>query len=213
MIRLLFAFFALIALSCAANAQDQQQQRMIECNRSAGSLAGDERKAFMLDCLRTPTIATTQQVKKETPSAPETTRPKDAPPLTASWFEFKNSNYAEDQKLVASVEKMKWWDACTAWGREARSGKSPRREAVLNAYLKSQRMLSLVDGMHVMDRSIEIGMTECGVFASRGIPERANHTTTAQGTTSQLVYSSPRLYVYTEESPEYAVKVVRSYQH
>lgn len=91
--------------------------------------------------------------------------------------------------------------------------KVARPEAALRLYAASERMLSPVELAHVMDKSIEVGMTECGVFAARGMPNAANHTTTSAGTSLQLVYSGSRLYVYTEESRLFSVKVVRSFQH
>ncbi len=52
----------------AAHAQDAkpnpQQSKMATCNKDAGDKKGDERKAFMSDCLKAkPAAATTQQDK------------------------------------------------------------------------------------------------------------------------------------------------------
>ena len=130
------------------------------------------------------------------------------------WKQLSASSEPKTAKVVREIRSMKWWDACVAWGRLYRSNKDPTKEHVLLGYLSSERMLNSLDLGHVGDRSIEIGMTECGVFASRGIPDVANHTTTGVGTRTQLVYRASRTYVYTEPlSPQYSVNVVRSYQH
>lgn len=134
-------------------------------------------------------------------------------PIPATWADFGKSSYPEDKKLFAEIPRMKWWDACIAWGRESRSGKNQRREEALQAFLTSERMLNTSDRSHVLDRSVDVGMTECGVFAALGLPAAANHTTTARGTSSQLVFRGRRMYVYTEERPQYSVKIVRAIQH
>jgi hypothetical protein len=201
--RLLVATVAL-AIAGAASAQNAAQQRMMACNEAAGFRAGAERKAFMLDCLK-------KSAPKPKPAAKPA--PEDIASIPSDWAHFRVSENPSDKELVAAIPKMKWWDACAAWGKEERAPKPGRREAALRAYLRDERLLGDKDFAHVLDRSVDIGMTECGVFASRGLPDSANHTTTSRGTSSQLVYSSSRLYVYTEESPEFPVKVVRSYQH
>ncbi|HSW17457.1 MAG TPA: PsiF family protein [Ramlibacter sp.] len=52
----------------AAHAQDAkkptaQQSKMGVCNKEAGEKKGDERKAFMSECLKNKPVATTQQDK------------------------------------------------------------------------------------------------------------------------------------------------------
>ena len=50
----------------AAHAQDArtpQQNKMAQCNKDAGDKKGDERKAFMSQCLKAKPVATTQQDK------------------------------------------------------------------------------------------------------------------------------------------------------
>ncbi len=129
------------------------------------------------------------------------------------WKTFRASPDTATKRLVAEIEKMKWWDACIAFGRELRSGKSSKREEALLSYLTSERMLTSTDRGLASDRSIAVGQTECGVYASLGLPSTVNHTTRASGTRSQLVYRDRKLYIYTEPHPASAVNVVRSYQH
>lgn len=70
-------YLPLLALGCAlgfgtAHAQDTkppanpQQSRMAQCNKDAGARKGDERKAYMSDCLKAKPTATTQQDKMKT---------------------------------------------------------------------------------------------------------------------------------------------------
>lgn len=109
------------------------------------------------------------------------------------------------------IRKMQWWKACVAWGVAIRKSSDSPRSRMLLDYLSSQHMISGKDLAHVNDRTLDIGMTECGMFASRGLPEQANHTTTAAGTSTQYVY--PGRYVYTEPDHEYSVGVIRAIQH
>jgi hypothetical protein len=120
---------------------------------------------------------------------------------------------AADRKAYAKIQEMKWWDACVAWGRETRKPNNDARASLYVRYLKGERMLSPTDLGHVNDKSVDIGMTECGMFASKGMPEAANHTTTAAGTSTQYVYAGRRMYIYVAPSREYSVGVVRSIQH
>ncbi len=51
------------SLAPAALAAGAQQNKMKECNASAGEKKGDERKAFMKECLSAKPAKTTQQEK------------------------------------------------------------------------------------------------------------------------------------------------------
>ncbi|MBX3626183.1 MAG: phosphate starvation-inducible protein PsiF [Rhizobacter sp.] len=54
----------------AASAPTKQQNKMVSCNKEAGDKKGDERKAFMSDCLKKEKDAkTAQQNKMKTCSA------------------------------------------------------------------------------------------------------------------------------------------------
>jgi hypothetical protein len=141
-----------------------------------------------------------------------TGQPIDESTLT-SWRDFKYSTDKRLTSLATAVERMKWPDACIAYGKEYRSGKSSLRETALLRYLESEHLILPKDRGHIGDRSIGIGMTECGVLASIGLPDVVNNSTTARGTDGQLVYSSRRLYVYTEQSPLSRSRIVRSFQH
>ena len=68
----LFSLLALgLAISCgaahAADAPTTQQSKMGTCNKEAGDKKGDERKAFMKECLSAkPAASATQQSKMKT---------------------------------------------------------------------------------------------------------------------------------------------------
>lgn len=53
----------------AADAPATQQSRMGTCNKEAGEKKGDERKAFMKECLSAKSAAPTQQTKMKTCNA------------------------------------------------------------------------------------------------------------------------------------------------
>ena len=54
----------------AASAPSKQQNKMVSCNKEAGDMKGDERKAFMSNCLKKENDAkTAQQNKMKTCSA------------------------------------------------------------------------------------------------------------------------------------------------
>jgi len=141
-----------------------------------------------------------------------TAQPIDQTALT-SWRDFK---YASDKRLTTlaeSIERMKWSDACIAYGKEFRSGKSTLREVALLRYLEAEHLTLPKDRGHIGDRSVGIGMTEGGVLASLGLPTTVNNSTTGYGSSGQLVYESRRLYVYTEETQLSRSRIVRSFQH
>ena len=72
------AVIAPVFLSPAAVAQTAQQSKMTSCNKDAADKKGDERKAFMKDCLSNKPAAeaapkmTTQQEKMKTCNADAT---------------------------------------------------------------------------------------------------------------------------------------------
>lgn len=107
---------------------------------------------------------------------------------------------------------MKWWDACAAWGREFRTGKNTTFEAALLDRLNAAKLINSLDRAHVGDRSVVVGMTECGVFAAKGRPQSLNQTTYAFGRRAQYVYGN-RLYVYVDDMNNASVGVVTAIQH
>lgn len=100
-----------------------------------------------------------------------------------------------------------------AWGRESRSGKLTRRKAGLTAYLINENYINGIDIGSVTDQLPSVGQTTCGVFAILGQPDRANQTTTAARLSTQLVYRSRGVYVYTEARPDDGNGIVRAIQH
>lgn len=132
--------------------------------------------------------------------------------IPTTWPEFKNSSHPEDKRLVASIAKMKWYDACRAWGQERRS-KTPqngRRSRALLEFVSSENLINGIDLMYVAKRQVDLGMTACGVIASLGLPNAWNSTKTVWGTNAQMVYRDRGLYVYTEGSD--ANGIVRTIQ-
>jgi hypothetical protein len=119
-----------------------------------------------------------------------------------------------DARAYAAMAKTGWWDVCIEWGREYRKASDSKRTKLLTWYLTSERMLSSQDYAHVNDRTVDIGMTECGLFATKGAPSSANSTRTASGRRTQYVYSGSRNYIYTEPSPalDFSVGVVTAIQ-
>ena len=129
------------------------------------------------------------------------------------WGTFAVSRTAADKNLVASISKMTWSDACIAWGQAERTAGTSRRTEALFAYLLHEDLLNSKDRGHVHDRTIDIGMTFCGVLAARGRPNAVNQTTTSMGTDAQIVYRDARLYVYTRPSPDSRTGLVTAVQH
>jgi len=63
-------FFAVSAHAADAPAKNSQQSKMATCNADAKDMKGDERKAFMKECLSAkPAKAPTQQEKMKTCNA------------------------------------------------------------------------------------------------------------------------------------------------
>jgi hypothetical protein len=88
--------------------------------------------------------------------------------------------------------------ACKEWGQVYRLNTTPEREAALRAHIKKTQGLTVMDITHASDRSVAVGMTLCGVLASKGNPDTINLTTTASGTSTRMIYRDDRMYVYTE---------------
>jgi hypothetical protein len=78
--------------------------------------------------------------------------------------------------------------------------------------LESNQALNEVDVKSGLLDGVVVGMTTCGVFAVLGKPDDVNATTTAHGTSVQLIYRSRRMYVYTEGRPNYGNGIVRAIQ-
>jgi len=67
---LALSFGAAQAADAPAKAPTAQQNKMGQCNKDAGDKKGDERKAFMSECLKAkPAAAMTQQDKMKTCNA------------------------------------------------------------------------------------------------------------------------------------------------
>lgn len=118
----------------------------------------------------------------------------------SNWNEFKASKHKEDVALVAKITKSNWWTVCEKFGRLRRTGKETREFVAYREFMIDDKLINGKDLMHISSREVAIGMTACGVFASIGLPERSNRTTTAVSTRQQLVFQKPHRYVYVEDS-------------
>ena len=118
-------------------------------------------------------------------------------PIPRSWTDFLRSS--ADEEVVVSILEMNPWEVCRAWGVEQRERTAARKTAAMREFLLHRGLITRRDISMVPERQFGIGMSQCGLFASLGYPKRANRTTTAEGTTSQLVYRDGRLVFYTDE--------------
>lgn len=139
--------------------------------------------------------------------APEKSEP-------STWQEFNENKDNKDPAILLKISKTKWWHLCDRYGKLRRAKAKTREFYAVKIHLLTDNMLSGIDLMHIPEKTIEIGMTQCGVFASLGQPSRVNNTTNSRGTSSQLVYEHGNYpYVYTEEMPGYQTQAVRSFRH
>jgi Zn ribbon nucleic-acid-binding protein len=118
-----------------------------------------------------------------------------------------------EQKLQASFNAMKWWEACIACGHEERSGKESLRREVFRRQLVNNQIVNNFDLSNVNGKTVNVGMTTCGVYAVLGRPDAANVTKSAMRQSVQLVYRDRGMYVYTDAEPDNGNGVVRSIQY
>lgn len=142
------------------------------------------------------TPSTPSDTSRTTSSTSSYTPP--TPAVTSEWPKILASKTPSDVKLVAEIQKMKWFDACAAWGIATRSAQASRRAEALREFLLHDGTINGLDLGNARTREVEVGMTACGTYAALGLPEAANTTTTARTTSQQLVYRSRGMYVYTE---------------
>lgn len=135
------------------------------------------------------------------------------PSIPSNWGEFQLSMKAEDKKLVAQIEKRKWWENCESFGKAIRASAGSRRTHALREYLLSERLINGVDLMYVKERKIAVGMSACGVYASLGMPDAENRSEYSTRRTSQMVFRRLGVYVYTDAQPGNGNGIVRSFQH
>lgn len=134
-------------------------------------------------------------------------------PVPDTWAGFSNHPDPKVKAMAAAIDKAKWWENCMQWGRLYRSHGDALREAALLAYLTETGILNNRDRGAAGDRSVALGMTACGVFASQGKPDKLNQTTSTRGNTAQFVYRAAGLYIYTEAVPSAPHGIVKSIQH
>lgn len=171
-------------------AATSKQQRITEAQACAASPMTEEEA----------TKLSTESAKK---AAAEARRKQEDEkrPLPANWRQLKASTHPADASLVKSIESMDWWNACAAWGREARAQTLGRRGSALRDYLLHDRTINDIDLASVRGRSPAVGQTTCGVYAVLGLPEKTNTTERASGVQIQMVYRDRGMYIYATGSP------------
>ena len=134
-------------------------------------------------------------------------------PIPASWAALKQSPHPADGALAKSIESMKWWDACVAWGREARAKTMSRRGTALQQYLQSDRTINATDLGSVRSGRPVVGQTSCGAFAALGLPSKSNTTESSKTVRIQYVYRDKGIYVYVTGTPNDHNGLVTSIQY
>lgn len=132
--------------------------------------------------------------------------------MPADWAAWKASKIAGDIKIVKGIETGKWWNACRDWGNSLRAKGKTRRGEALQDFLLSEDMINGLDLTHARKREVEIGMTQCGLFAAIGMPNHTNDSRSASYKRSQLVYERPRRYIYTEAVATSRAQVITAIQ-
>jgi hypothetical protein len=150
----------------------------------------------------------------QTPAKPVTASAKtqDAG-VPTSWGAFQASSVKADEALVKQINGMKWYDACAAWGREARSMKNERRRMALMLYLREDKLINGMDLANVPGPLPQTGMTACGSIALLGMPTKVNNTERSGRLSAQWVYRERGIYVYVEGTPDNHNGTVRSVQY
>lgn len=132
--------------------------------------------------------------------------------IPSNWTEFKSSKDKNDIALVAKISKADWWNVCARYGKLRRLGKESREFAAYREHLVHDDMLNGHDLMNIDKKQVTIGMTACGVFASIGLPERSNRTTTAYGMRQQMIYTNPGRYIYIDDAKSSSTGMVTAIQ-
>lgn len=138
---------------------------------------------------------------------------KPAAAMPSNWADWQASRLAGDLTMIRQIDKLEWWQVCTAWGRETRTKGFSRRSAALRDKLVADNMINGVDLGSMRLKVPEIGQTACGVFAVMGQPDTVNYTSRANSQSSQMVYRDKQVYVYTTSGARDGNGIVSSVQH
>lgn len=136
------------------------------------------------------------KVEAEQQAAQKKQRKNEQRPVPISWGALKKSSHPADTALVKSIESMKWWGACVAWGREARAKTMSRRGTALEQFLSADKTINAVDLSNVRSNIPTVGQTSCGTFAILGLPTKSNTTNSGSTVRIQHVYRERNIYVY-----------------
>lgn len=115
-----------------------------------------------------------------------------------------------EQDLRVKASKIKEPKFCLMLGRLLRKPDISERgqlwEKVVMERATKELGVPSRDIGYIRDRSLRVGMDWCSMYAAIGAPDRHNRTVNAHGESYQLIYSSPKRYVYLDDNK------VRSWQ-
>lgn len=100
---------------------------------------------------------------------------------------------AQVESLLADMPSLSKDGACAVYGTMLRTG--DKKVADTARRIASKRAIRIDEAMAKQER-IRIGISECQLFASFGLPERANRSVGSWGVHVQYIYG--RTYVYTK---------------
>lgn len=119
---------------------------------------------------------------------------------------------SKEDALLKKILSAKWWDNCRRYGKLRRAKSTSQEFGVLKDHLVRANYLNGIDLEAVADKSIRIGMTQCGVIGVMGLATRVNRHTSNYGSRDQMVFDNHNIrYIYTEERPGLTTQVVTSY--
>ena len=129
------------------------------------------------------------------------------------WEDALQSTDKGTIRAVEHIKSMKWWEACTQFGKESRAEKKSKKGTLIGSYLRYVEKLNKRDVRNIGDDVPEIGMTTCGVFALLGTPDAINYSEYPGRKEAQLIYRQKGIYVYTVAPPNDGNGIVVSIQH
>lgn len=122
--------------------------------------------------------------------------------------QLKSKNALLLKQTPEKLRSMNKNEFCEAFGEISRGtwidDHEISKEAIKFAKTESSRRKLKLNSILINEKSIQIGISECELYAAWGMPERQNRTVGSWGVNIQHIYS--RVYVYTQNG------VVRSWQ-
>lgn len=119
---------------------------------------------------------------------------------------------SQDAAILKKISASEWWDNCKKYGKIRRSKSTGKEFEILRDYLLKNNYMNGIDLVAVANKTISIGMTQCGVVAVMGLPTRINGHKSRTGSRDQMVFENNSIrYIYTADSPSERTQVVTSY--